>query len=387
MRKNRDQGETHMSGEQPMIKLVITDLDDTLWRWPLIYVEPYRRMLRALSADLDLSFDQLVKEVKEVHVGYHDTEYPLSILELPSIQALYPASSIAQRYESLKKYIDIFDQTYTENLEPSLFHPVHDTLQTFREAGIKLVGYTDANSCAITKRMADFDLAKFYDKIYCRGEHVLNGEMYAPWHIARAAVGDHRLTVVDKTLSKPQAQVLARILADVNAGLAANDQILPSEVVYIGDSLERDMRMVQNFNDTLPDDVFGMIAVHAAYGRKDDAICQQYLKGITRAALMPFMQDISYWSADQYAREMHSEREHHAIERAYTLDSHFGELLELEPVAMTLAQVTATQMADAALAVGTGRGLYYASEQQQVCNAPLLTASVGATFPALKPRK
>lgn len=375
-----------MSGEQPMIKLVITDLDDTLWRWPLIYVEPYRRMLIALSHDFDLDFEQLVREVKAVHVGYHDTEYPLSVLELPAIQALYPDASKAERYEALKKYIDIFDQTYADHLTPSLFHPVHETLRALKKAGIQLIGYTDANSCAITKRMADFDLAQFYDKIYCRGEHVLEGDLYAPWHTARATVGADRLTVVDKTLSKPQAQVLTRILDDVNADLAANDKIVASEVMYVGDSLERDMRMVQNFNATLPDDVLGMIAVHAAYGRMDDAVCQQYLKGITRAALLPFMQDISYWSAEQLAREMHSDREHHAIERPFTLGTNFGELLALEPVALTLAKAREMQLADAALAVGTDAGLYYASEQQ-VQSHDALMVNAAPVFSSFKPKK
>jgi phosphoglycolate phosphatase-like HAD superfamily hydrolase len=349
-----------MSGEQPAIKLVITDLDDTLWRWPLIYVEAYRRMLSALSADLKITVEQLSTEAREVHRQYHDTEYPLSVLELASIQARYPETTLEQRHELLKPYIDIFDQTYAQHLQPSLFHPVHETLQALRAGGLKIIGYTDANSCAITKRMVDFGLVEFYDKIYCRGDHVLEGDVYHPWRAAKEAVGHHRLTVVEKTMAKPQAQVLARILADVNATLAANDQILPGEVLYIGDSLERDMRMVQNFNDTLPDDMFGVIAVHAQYGRQDDDIYRQHLHNITRAELMPFMAAISYWSVEQQANEDRSNREHHAIQRHYTLLSNFGELLSIPPIAATLKPVEAMNIADAALAVGSDLGIYHA---------------------------
>lgn len=354
-----------MSGEQPIIKLVITDLDDTLWRWPLLYVEAYRRMLLAISNDFGIPLEQLVTEVKAVHVEYHDTEYPLSILEIASMKQRHAGYTVAEMYEALEKYINIFNDTYSKHLKPSLFEPIKSTLRALQDNGIIVIGYTDANSCAITKRIHDFKLEQFYQKIYCRGEHALEGAIYEPWHVARGAMGADKLTVVDKTMAKPQAAVLAQILKDVNKDFAPNDQIQPSEVVYIGDSLERDMRMVQNFNATLAKHEAGMTAVHAEYGRKDDVAYQNYLTGITRAELMSFMTKISYWSETQNANEARSERDHHEIDRHYTLESNFGELLTVEPIAQTLQKARIHRAAEAALAIGSHPGLCYASESSR----------------------
>ena len=78
------------------MKMLITDLDNTLYDWVTFFSKAFKAMVKELSAIVDTAEDQLLDEFKALHQHYNNTEQPFTILELPSVKKnleTYPKSS------------------------------------------------------------------------------------------------------------------------------------------------------------------------------------------------------------------------------------------------------------------------------------------------------
>ena len=69
-----------------MIKLLITDLDDTLYSWIGFFVPAFYGMLDELSVILNEPQQVLIDEYKEIHQERGSVEYPFATLRLPSVK-------------------------------------------------------------------------------------------------------------------------------------------------------------------------------------------------------------------------------------------------------------------------------------------------------------
>lgn len=67
-----------------MIKLVITDLDDTLYSWIGFFIPAFYNMVQELSLLIDVPIEELLKEYKTIHQKVGSVEYPFATLNLPS---------------------------------------------------------------------------------------------------------------------------------------------------------------------------------------------------------------------------------------------------------------------------------------------------------------
>ena len=73
-----------------MIKLLITDLDDTLYSWIDFFIPAFYGMLDELSLILNKPQNVLVEEYKQIHQEKGSVEYPFATLLLPSVKDAYP---------------------------------------------------------------------------------------------------------------------------------------------------------------------------------------------------------------------------------------------------------------------------------------------------------
>ena len=85
-----------------MHKLLITDLDDTLYDWSGFFVPAFYAMAEEIAGITGIAMDQLLHEYREVHQSLGTVEFPYATLRLPSIRACFTGMETAQMKEAAK---------------------------------------------------------------------------------------------------------------------------------------------------------------------------------------------------------------------------------------------------------------------------------------------
>jgi len=67
-------------------KLLISDLDNTLYDWVTFFTASFRSMVSELTVLLQIPESTILDEFKAVHQRYGNSEQTFSILELTSLQ-------------------------------------------------------------------------------------------------------------------------------------------------------------------------------------------------------------------------------------------------------------------------------------------------------------
>lgn len=73
-----------------MKKLLITDLDNTLYDWVSFYAQSFTAMLDVLVNILDVPKSELLEEFRQVHIKHGNSEYPFGALEIDSVKKNMP---------------------------------------------------------------------------------------------------------------------------------------------------------------------------------------------------------------------------------------------------------------------------------------------------------
>ena len=66
---------------KPTIKLLITDLDDTIWYWFKMWHASFSAQLDEVAKVSGISKDVLIPEIKAIHEKYHTSEYSFVLQE------------------------------------------------------------------------------------------------------------------------------------------------------------------------------------------------------------------------------------------------------------------------------------------------------------------
>src|SRR5579875_3155338 len=85
----------------PLIRLFITDLDNTLYDWLSFFVPSLYAMVDAAVPLLGVDREQLLDELKEVHQKHGSSEHPFALLETRAVLALYPDCTPVERRAAL----------------------------------------------------------------------------------------------------------------------------------------------------------------------------------------------------------------------------------------------------------------------------------------------
>jgi len=124
------------------IRLFITDLDNTLYDWYVSFVPAFYAMVDVAADILNVDKEQLLDEIKLVHVRYHNSEQPFAILETPSVERKFPKATQLERKHFLDPAFRVFSEVRKKHLH--LFPGVRHTLNTIRGVGCLVVGHTEA---------------------------------------------------------------------------------------------------------------------------------------------------------------------------------------------------------------------------------------------------
>lgn len=99
-----------------MKKLLITDLDDTLYDWIGFFIPSFYAMVDKVSSITGLPKQELLKEYKKLHQFYGSVEYPFVTLKLPSIINKYADKSESEIKDYLEEAFHKFNSVRKQKL-------------------------------------------------------------------------------------------------------------------------------------------------------------------------------------------------------------------------------------------------------------------------------
>lgn len=207
-----------------MIKLLITDLDDTLYSWIGFFIPAFYEMVNELSSILKKDKKELLREYKLVHQEKGSVEYPYATTHLPSVQAAYPNYTQKELLKILDPVFHRFNSSRKKNLR--LYPNVQDTLTELWESGVRIVGYTESAEENGFYRLRKLGIDNLFCKVYVSDSQYEN---------PNSMVLSEKTEVVHG--KKPAPELLEQI--------CKSECISTSEAIYVGDSLTKDIYMAK----------------------------------------------------------------------------------------------------------------------------------------------
>ncbi|AZZ82290.1 HAD family hydrolase [Gordonia alkanivorans] len=278
-------------------RLLVTDLDNTLWDWFEAWHTSFSAMLDALVEQSGVARETLLPEIRAIHQKRGTTEYSYLLNEVPSL--IEAAGSAAP----LEAYDDAIHALNRARKKSTLLYPgVMETLTDLKGDGVRIVAYTESIAYWTEWRIKHTELDGVIDVLYSAPDHdvpagvtiedlrTLDPESYGLKYT------EHQSTPIGAF--KPNPDVLRSILE--------NEDAKPNEVIYVGDSLMKDIAMAQHI---------GVTDVHAVYGEAQGRHDYSLLQAVT------------HWTQADVDREQ-ALRSNCEITPSHTIDE-FASLKEL----------------------------------------------------------
>lgn len=205
-----------------MIKLLVTDLDDTLYSWIDFFIPAFYGMVDELSLILNVPKSDLLNEYQQVHQKKGSVEYPFATLLLPSVKIMYPNKTKEELLNILNPAFHRFNSIRKRKLE--LYPDVRETLKEIAGMGIKIVGYTDSAEENGFYRLKRLEIDNYFQRVY-----VSDSQFERPDTLPSS----EKTEIVQG--KKPNPGIIKKI--------CGREDIDIKETVYLGDSLTKDIYM------------------------------------------------------------------------------------------------------------------------------------------------
>ena len=281
------------------VSAIITDLDNTLFDWVDIWYQSFNAMLHSLIQKSGISEEEIIPQIKQIHEKYRTSEYSMLIKELPCLKEKYPDKDLTKLFSSA---INKYRKTRKKYLK--LYPTVYETLEELKNIGCLIIGYTESSEFYTFYRIKKLKLDGIIDYIFSPPDHFFPYDKdeiryYPPQHYKYDKT---RQLYVSTDKLKPDPVVLNSIIDSLD--------IEKENVIYIGDSLMKDIYMAQKAE---------IIDVHAKYGVAQNREEYELLRKVT------------HWADEEVEREKKIEQKRQKskseINPSYTLHNTFGELL------------------------------------------------------------
>ena len=287
-----------------MIRLVVTDMDNTLYSWVDYIVPAVESMVDAVCRATGFPRIRVVQSLKAVYEKYESNEYPFALQE-SSLFAEFPD------FGSFDKLVidparAAFREARRKYLRP--FRGVLETLGQLKERGIPVVALTDAPRNPAELRVKWLGLEPYFTALYTLPGFTFpaapSGEkLIAPAILSREEAGHYRAAIkvveLERNCEKPNPEGLRRILAELG--------VRPEETLVVGDSQKKDVAVAK---------ALGARDAWAEYGTYVSLEYRERLDIISASAI----------TRRHAASVLEGDRQ--ALEPSHTL-SNFGQLLKL----------------------------------------------------------
>lgn len=223
-------------------KLLITDLDHTLWDWAGYLVPSLKVMVDSVERTTGYRRPFITEALKKVYGRYQTTEYAFSLQQ----------SAIWTRWQKQHgKDLDSFLETVVapaalayaaERKKRFRLYPgVKETLRKLRQNGVTIVALSDAPRFPAEQRLKRAGIDGLFDTLYCLKSYPIpkagGRHRVAPFIVAKEQSGHYRSQVgkvveLPPSWEKPNPRGLQMILQAFRTK--------PDEAVLVGDSLRKD---------------------------------------------------------------------------------------------------------------------------------------------------
>lgn len=282
---------------KPAVSLLITDLDNTLWDWFHAWYASFGALLDGVVRETGVPREQLEEEIREVHQRRGTSEYSWLLYELPSVAAFCKDEDPFVVFREV-----LHEQNSARLHETRLYDGVLETLQSVNSAGVPIVAYTESQSYWTKWRMTKLGLDGIVDCLYSSPDHDSpkgvspEEKRFDPAVDMSLKKTDHRH--VPGGILKPNPMILQDILSQYDVPL--------DEVLYVGDSLMKDIAMGQ---------AVGVMDAHAVYGVAHEKPAYDQLRRV------------SHWTQEDVERERLSAPETTPAP-TYVMTKGFDEILQ-----------------------------------------------------------
>lgn len=236
------------------IRLVVTDMDNTLYSWVDYIVPAVEAMVDAVVRATGFQRIKVVQSLKAVYTKYESNEYPFALQE-SSLYAEFP------EFGSFDKLVIeparmAFAEARRKYLKP--YKTVVDTLTALKDRRIPVVALTDAPKNPAEQRIKRMGLDQLLTAVYTMpGFTFPNGPdgeaLVAPDILQKEVKGEYRAACpvieLPREFEKPNVGGLKKILQTYGAQ--------PKDVLVVGDSVKKDVAIAQEL---------GCLDVFAEYG-------------------------------------------------------------------------------------------------------------------------
>ncbi|END9091163.1 HAD family hydrolase [Yersinia enterocolitica] len=278
-----------------MKKLLITDLDNTLYDWVHFYSTSFGAMLNELVKITGISKETLLDEFKIVHQKHGNIEYPYAALELPSLHTYFGSENKDVIKDEIDSALHAFNSARLKSL--SCYSGVIDTLQELKSKGVKIVAHTEAPVRNSIVRIKKLKLDIFFSHLYAPKDKYQNelDERTKSW---LGSFGDY-VFFLDEIDRKPNPKLLLDI--------CKKEGVEPADAVYVGDSIVKDISMANDAKIT---------SVWAEYGKQHNP---EYWK---------LLVSITHWTSEGVKKEEELKQALKNVKPDYSI-SNFSEIVKL----------------------------------------------------------
>lgn len=280
----------------PMFRLVVCDLDNTLYDWVSYFVSSFYVMVDKVTEITGWDREQLLDEFQKVHQKHHDSEHPFALLETPLVKEMFCNGDLRAAKEYFDDAFHAFNSMRKKKLRT--FPQVHKTLDILRTNEIRLVAHTEAKLHAVVDRLTRLDLTQYFEQVFCReradSRHPegLSDEQWLE------GFPIEKITELSHHQRKPDPSVLLEICVML--------EVETSQTAYIGDSIAHDIMMA---NDS------GVFSIYAEYGTKRNPRDWDKLVRVT------------HWTEDDVSREAELRKNAQSVKADYVAKKSFSEVL------------------------------------------------------------
>ncbi len=243
-----------------MPKLLITDLDNTLYDWVSFFSQSFEAMVDSIVELTGIDKNILLRDFKDIHQKYNSSERPFAALEVKAIIDYFDTSDKDALKKELAPAFRNFSETRKETLK--LYKGVAETLAKLREQGVIVVGHTESYEVNAVYRAKRLGLDKYLNHLYTIGS---SSSSHPDQTKPMIDPGDAEWVV---KLPEEERKPNPRLVLDI----CEREGVCPSDAYYIGDSIVKDISMAN---------AAGVNSVWAKYGKDFQSANWKLLVSIT----------------------------------------------------------------------------------------------------------
>ena len=238
-------------------KLLVTDLDDTLYNWSDAHATSVRAMIHSLSRLTKVPEEEIWHSLAQVYEMKASIEYAFAIEELEVFNGPFINGLGLTTEEIVRTGVGAYRIARRAHLR--LYESVRDTLRLLKRSGVIVIAVSDALMFQAEQRLRYFNLDCYFDALIASEDVAAPDHLIAQESVKREGRGrGYESKIKDKISVRPSERKPNPIAA---GRLIARKQVEPSDTYVVGDSVAKDVSLAISL---------GAVSVLANYGTVRD---------------------------------------------------------------------------------------------------------------------